>query len=58
MCKFQVSIVCLVLCCVIVNIECYNLDTYDYVKHSGTNASMFGFSVSAHQDRGTSWCVH
>jgi hypothetical protein len=33
----------------------FNVDTEHAVKYQGTRGSMFGFSVAAHRDRGSSW---
>lgn len=35
--------------------HCFNLDVNNYIRHSGQDASMFGFSVALHQESNRSW---
>lgn len=36
-------------------IECFNVDVVNYIRHESNNGSMFGFSVALHQEQQRSW---
>lgn len=38
-----------------VEIECFNVDVVNYIRHELYNGSMFGFSVALHQEQQRSW---
>lgn len=50
MCLFSVVLVLSVVC-----VTSYNVDTFNFAAHRGQPFSMFGFSVTTHKERGTSW---
>lgn len=35
--------------------NCFNLDVNNYIRHEGQDGSMFGFSVTLHQEQQRSW---
>lgn len=45
----------LVFSCLVIRTFSFNLDTVNYVLQSGQKGSMFGFSVTTHNDRGQTW---
>ena len=36
-------------------INSFNLDVVNYIRHEGPDDSMFGFSVALHQEQQRSW---
>lgn len=37
------------------NINSFNLDVANYIRHEGQDGSMFGFSVALHQEQQRRW---
>lgn len=45
----------LLLLLIISKVECFNVDVANYILQESHNGSMFGFSVTLHQEQKKSW---
>ncbi|KAK6618341.1 hypothetical protein RUM44_002793 [Polyplax serrata] len=46
------------LLCLVISSDSFNIDTVNFIRHSGTPGSMFGFSVAEHRERGKNcWLI-
>lgn len=56
--KSKIGFVIAQLLLLLVNeIHCFNVDVNSYIRHAGQDGSMFGFSVTLHQEQQRSWWV-
>lgn len=56
--KMKLKLITQLLVLLLVNgYNCFNLDVNNYIRHEGQDGSMFGFSVTLHQEQQRSWWV-